>query len=346
MQNQFLHNSSIKKKAAADLLLFQITITSPTRLLSLSSPKATTPEINNDYPLGESSSTSMIANLNVNMNVLLPKNSTPQSIREDRLRFHERVGALVKLSNNARTAERRRPLDEFNNGVVMTHRTLRDNELFEVRIDKLVSKWSGSIEIGVTSYSPTTIEFPATMTNMRSGTTMMSGCGILTNGKGIQREYGEINLDELREGDRVGLTRKDNGNLHYLINGLDQGVAAKVPQGVWGVVELYGMTVKVTIVDRDEREEQNLITRRNTLHLQGLNEVGEDEQLHRLTFHPCCGTHADVINNGRTAHRPNAMDDFNNGVVLTMRPLRSNELFEVRLDKKVEKWAGSIELGK
>jgi len=39
---------------------------------------------------------------------------------------------LVKLSNNARTAERRRPLDEFNNGVVMTHRPLRDNELFEV----------------------------------------------------------------------------------------------------------------------------------------------------------------------------------------------------------------------
>jgi len=36
------------------------------------------------------------------------------------------------------------------------------------------------------------------MTNMRSGTTMMSGCGILTNGKGTQREYGEFNLDELR----------------------------------------------------------------------------------------------------------------------------------------------------
>lgn len=36
------------------------------------------------------------------------------------------------------------------------------------------------------------------MTNMRSGTTMMSGCGILTNGKGTRREYGEFNLDELR----------------------------------------------------------------------------------------------------------------------------------------------------
>lgn len=41
------------------------------------------------------------------------------------------------------------------------------------------------------------------MTNMRSGTTMMSGCGILTNGKGTQREYGEFNLDELRVSFRV-----------------------------------------------------------------------------------------------------------------------------------------------
>jgi hypothetical protein len=26
---------------------------------------------------------------------------------------------------------------------------------------------------------------------------MMSGCGILTNGKGTRREYGQYNLDEL-----------------------------------------------------------------------------------------------------------------------------------------------------
>ncbi|XP_012233137.1 neuralized-like protein 4 isoform X2 [Linepithema humile] len=310
-------------------------------------------EINNDYTMGETSSsstTNLVANLNVNLsvnvNVNLPKNPTPAAIREDRLRFHERVGTLVKLSNNARVAERRRPLDEFNNGVVMTHRPLRDNELFEIRIDRLVYKWSGSIEVGVTTHSPTALEFPATMTNMRSGTTMMSGCGILTNGKGTQREYGEFNLDELREGDRVAMIRHSNGDLHYLINGLDQGIAAKVPTGVWGVIDLYGMTVKVTIVDRDEREEQNLVTRRNTLHLQGLDsEVGEEEVPDRLLFHPCCGTHADVINNGRTAHRPNAIDDFNNGVVLTSRPLKPNELFEVRLDKIVTKWAGSIEIG-
>lgn len=69
-------------------------------------------------------------------------------IDNDRLHFHVRCGSLVNLINN-RTAQRRRPLDEFNNGCVMTHRPLRDNELFEIRIDKLVDKWSGSIEVCV-----------------------------------------------------------------------------------------------------------------------------------------------------------------------------------------------------
>lgn len=96
--------------------------------------------------------------------------------------------------------------------------------------------------------------------------------------------------------------------------------------------------MQVTIVDRDEREEQNLITRRNTLLQDQHMVIGEQMLLEsdycdRLIFHANCGTHADVINNGRTAHRPNAADDFNNGVVLTSRPLKPGELFEVRLDK-------------
>ncbi|KAL1116658.1 hypothetical protein AAG570_005130 [Ranatra chinensis] len=272
------------------------------------------------------------------------------SVGSERLRFHERTGSLVKLSCNGRAAERMRPLDEFNNAVVMTHRPLVSDTMFEIRIDRLVKKWSGSIEVGVTTHDPSQLEFPATMTNMRSGTVMMSGCGILTNGKGTKREYGEYNLDELRVGDRIGMMRKSNGDLHYFINGLDQGVAAsRVPESIWGVVDLYGMTVKVTIVDRDEREEQNLITRRNTVLrenvMQSLTDVSDDDSEDRLLFHPNCGSHAAVINNGRTAHRPNSLDDFNNAVVLTNRPLKLNEVFEVRIDKMVTKWAGSIEVG-
>lgn len=103
--------------------------------------------------------------------------------------------------------------------------------------------------MGITAHDPSTMKFPGTMTNMKDGTIMMSGCGILRNGKGTIREYGSYNLDELCEGDRVGMVKKSNGNLHYFINGLDQGVAAtRVRSGLWGVVDLYGMACKVIFI--------------------------------------------------------------------------------------------------
>lgn len=61
-----------------------------------------------------------------------PGTMTGAMTTNDALLFHEKCGTLIKLSNNNKTAERRRPLDEFNNGVVMTNRPLRHNEMFEV----------------------------------------------------------------------------------------------------------------------------------------------------------------------------------------------------------------------
>lgn len=57
--------------------------------------------------------------------------------------------------------------DDFNNGVVLTRRPLRPNEVFQVRLERVVTKWAGSIEVGVTTHSPTELDFPFTMTNVR-----------------------------------------------------------------------------------------------------------------------------------------------------------------------------------
>ncbi|XP_014669095.1 PREDICTED: neuralized-like protein 4 [Priapulus caudatus] len=227
--------------------------------------------------------------------------------------------------------------------------------MFCIMLDRLVDKWSGSIEVGITTHNPNTMDFPATMTNMRSGTIMMSGCGILTNGKGTRREYGDFNLDELVEGDRIGLMRKHNGSLHYYINGVDQGVAAtRVPNIVFGVIDLYGMAVKVKLTDDDNVQSiartfgVNFETRAQSL-FQQLSQMymtdipmpvlpSPDLDADRLLFHPHCGTHARVVDGGRAAIRPNAIVDFNNAVVLTNRPLRPNELFEIQIDN----WGPSL----
>lgn len=81
----------------------------------------------------------------------LPPNVPETQIKPDKLKFHERSGSLIRLSNGNRTAQRLRPLDEFNNGIVLTHRPLMDGELFEIRIDGMVDKWSGSLEVKLVS---------------------------------------------------------------------------------------------------------------------------------------------------------------------------------------------------
>lgn len=58
-------------------------------------------------------------------------------------------------------------------------------------------KWAGTIEIGVTMHSADELSFPSTMTNVRSGTWMMTGNGIMYNGTTISDEYG-CNLDKLK----------------------------------------------------------------------------------------------------------------------------------------------------
>lgn len=97
----------------------------------------------------------------------------------------------------------------------------------------------------------------------------MTGSGIMHNGTIIQEQYG-VNLDRLQVGDRVGLVRKENGQLHFFVNGMDQGSAANnVPEKLYGVIgktarsfcysnslliclpfaDLYGQCVAVSLID-------------------------------------------------------------------------------------------------
>ena len=46
--------------------------------------------------------------------------------------------------------------------------------------------------------------------------------------------------------DRVGVQRNENGNVHFFVNGRDQGWAASnVPEVVYGVIDLYGQVAQV-----------------------------------------------------------------------------------------------------
>lgn len=64
------------------------------------------------------------------------------------LRFHHVHGKNARITNNGLTASRPRALGEFNEAIVIANRALRDGEMFEVTIDKIVARWSGAIEAG------------------------------------------------------------------------------------------------------------------------------------------------------------------------------------------------------
>ena len=87
------------------------------------------------------------------------------------------------------------------------------------------------------------------MTNIRSGTWMMTGNGVMHNGTTVIDDYG-INLDKLKVGDRVAVVRKESGTVHFFVNSEDQGPAAtNVPECVYGVIDLYGQAAQATIID-------------------------------------------------------------------------------------------------
>uniref|UniRef100_UPI00398EBDCF neuralized-like protein 4 n=1 Tax=Pristiophorus japonicus TaxID=55135 RepID=UPI00398EBDCF len=165
--------------------------------------------------------------------------------------FHPRAGRLVLLLNANRTAKRGKPTEEFNHGLALSRQPLVDGQLFQVRIDRKVNSWSGSIEIGVTALDPNTLDFPSSATGLKGGSWIISGCSVLRDGRSVLEEYGQ-DLDQLSEGDRVGIQRTAGGELHLWVNGRDCGVAASgLPPQVWAVVDLYGKCTQVTVLACD-----------------------------------------------------------------------------------------------
>lgn len=111
-----------------------------------------------------------------------------------------------------------------------------------------VNSWSGSIEIGVTALDPAALDFPSSATGLKGGSWIVSGCSVLRDGRSVLEEYGR-DLDQLVEGDRVGIQRSSRGELHLWVNGQDCGAAASgLPPKLWAVVDLYGKCTQVTVV--------------------------------------------------------------------------------------------------
>ena len=68
--------------------------------------------------------------------------------RTDRYAFNEKHSDLVAISADKKTASRQLPMFCFDNGIAFTDQPLRNNEIFEVRIEQMIRMFNGTVEIG------------------------------------------------------------------------------------------------------------------------------------------------------------------------------------------------------
>ena len=68
--------------------------------------------------------------------------------------------------------------------IVLTRQPLQDDELFEVRLDSIAGRWSGSLVFGATTVNAENFQFPRLITSCSTGTTfLLSSNKVLINDK-------------------------------------------------------------------------------------------------------------------------------------------------------------------
>ena len=146
-------------------------------------------------------------------------------------------------------------------GVVYSDKPLTGKCEFEVKLSGHGNTWSGNLILGIA-------EFPSgiTLNELEIQPYSHQGKNLCVwsekkicdyrMGKSSETRYGDFNLNELKEGDRVGLEITKDGVLSFFLNGKHQGVAARdvYRRGydVYALVNHYGQAYASVITKASE----------------------------------------------------------------------------------------------
>ena len=165
--------------------------------------------------------------------------------------FHSIHPDMIKISKYGLRADRIDPADVYG-CVVYGAIALRGTTEFEIEIMSYDgTKWDGSLKLGVMQYKAGSKIKLNDIPQYSPGTPNYCMCcsdrivNMLVGCSGpAEVKYGFTNVNDLREGDRLGLQVSHDGVLTFFVNGKSQGVAA---QGVYQdgydlypVVDVYG----------------------------------------------------------------------------------------------------------
>lgn len=60
-------------------------------------------------------------------------------------KFVRHCGKHISLDNTCTTAQRLNRINTLDGGICFTNKPLMNGEVFEIQVDKLVTKWTGSV---------------------------------------------------------------------------------------------------------------------------------------------------------------------------------------------------------
>lgn len=137
-------------------------------------------------------------------------------------------------------------------------------------------------------------------------------------------------------GDRVGVMVTESREFHVVINGSDMGLAVGgIPNVVFAAIDIYGRCTEVELIHESSTSASA--------------EPAPPPSVSRdfnLCFSHIHGANAIISDDNRKVKRQSPDSEFTEGSVFSNRPLHRNELFEISIDKLIDQWSGSLQLGK
>ena len=173
--------------------------------------------------------------------------------------YHSITGKQMRINNDGLEAERLDPDRVPCNGVAYGAHPLKGRAEFEVKIVSHGTDWYGAIQFGVMrckkglpiKHGPRDTQFAV---NYCIWADQQLFNNIITPRE--RTDYGNIDLRDLCEGDRLGLHLSEDGVLEFTVNGENQGIAAENiytrNSDVYAVVDHFGDCVATAITKAGE----------------------------------------------------------------------------------------------
>ena len=263
-------------------------------------------------------------------------------------KFSAKTGVNIELSGGCMTASRKRSPTQ---ALVFSAHALEVDELFEVKIDEVDVMFSGGIKVGLTTFNVNASEATKISQDLSklSDSWWLEGSSVLRNGQVIKQNYGPC-LERLSVGDKVGVKRTQDGAMKIVINGEDVGAACSglCAVGIRAVISLSGTIVGVSVTSSHKvfspQEESQASHLPDSLYSILEKEGGGEssDPPNTFEFHDNKGRNIALCHSNSMAKRN---DSYNQGIVVSARPLPRNTLFQVLISHMTPRWSSSLSLG-